>query len=450
MKLFLAFLCLSLVGVICCSAQHDESSEEDSSEEKDTRQPHFFGRHGGHGHHGHDHGHDHEHGHGHKHFGKCQGMEDVDLSDLAIDVDDLRKQFPKSSDSQENEIRSEGDGEEFSLEDIKTGMTENGMGVIRKLVILPSKKKIIAKIEKVSKSSGDFTSSLSGSMNSSVDAKTNGELKFEVDMTVIAPHGNMHGSLTGDAKVDAKSSTKFVKKGPLRIVETSSTADSDTKMSWSNDDLGKGEVEAKMTSSSKSGTALLSKKCFATGIWTKFNTSVDHSEVSSSIVGKGKGGAYTHLLFASKNGSVAVTFARVTMKTWLSIKGENYTLIGSQYIVVKSFTESISRPVKSEKKDELKMEISNEIKIRVEVKTKLSNGMKVYSTGGQVIFRNSKITVPQKEELEGQSLEGSEGEEETEAAATLMGSAHFRKQVQAEEILSNPAFVNSVIASAIN
>jgi len=345
---------------------------------------------------------------------------------------------------------------EVSLDDIKTSVTENGMGVIRKVVVLPSKKRIYAKIMKTIKAQGDFTTSVSGSMKTSVDANTGGKTTFGVDLQIFTPQVASHNTITGSANLLANSSTAWIKKGRINVLETKSTSNTGTTLSWSDDEdsslTAAGSMHANSSASSTSDTVILSKNCFASKIGVSFNTGASGTGWSSSVVGKGKGGVFTRVILSTANGtSVAWSFAKLSIKTHLEMKGGNWSATGSQKVTVRAFTETITRPVNASAENAPQnLEVSNEIKIRVEAKTFLSTGIKVYSTGGQILFRSSKINIPSGATTVDRHESNTEFERDDAETATMMVGSLIRKQVQADDILMNPSFVNSVIASAMN
>jgi hypothetical protein len=201
---------------------------------------------------------------------------------------------------------------------------------------------------------------------------------------------------------------------------------------------GAGEVELNITSavSSSADTLVMSKRCFGTKASSSFDSTMTGADWSAEITGTGKAGIYSHVLFSNKNGSSATwTFARVTVKSELAVEGKEHTV--SQYMVLKSFTETITRPVASAV-DGITLEVSTETKVRVEAKAKTSEGYKVYATGGELVQRKSTVLIP------GSML--GEGVEDAEVDHPLMGQESveivmanmIRSQVQAEEIIGNP------------
>jgi len=366
---------------------------------------------------------------------KCAGMEEVDLSEFNLHIEDLRQlelkraQEPDSSDILEDELYN----------DLKVSVIQYALGSERKLIITPNRTKIYTKTFKASDTRANLSTTITGSLNTTVTASTTGTENFNIDVTSYGK-GQLPSTLvTGDSEIQSNSSSKWVKKYRVNVLETEtkSSSDSRIKMAIQQSDQADDDVEVELNVSSSvssvARTLFVSKNCFGTKASSTFNTSIDGTGWSVNITGSGNAGVYSHVLFSNKNGSSATwTFAKVTIKAESQVKAKDV----SEYIVIKSFTETLTRPVPSDA-DGITIEVTAVTKIRVEVKSKVSGGYKVYASGGEVVQRKSKVVIPESMMVgEADQKEG----EHVLLSEDLVSANLVRSQIQAEEMISNPIF----------
>lgn len=343
----------------------------------------------------------------------CDGIEQVDLSDFNLEQEDIEKLVKKTIEDKTiqeilagSEVGEDDDEDDDLLNSntLKVSLNENGLGSVRKVIVTPDKKKLYTKTLKTSEASGILTTSISGTIKTSLNTNSNGDVGFKVDTNTYGNKNILdeHRTITGDLKVLSNATTKVVKKHKANVVETDSQSSSKGKISWEEENVGDEangnvnvDIQLDSTVNSHSGTVFLSKKCLASKSSSTFTSKLSGDKWNVHVDGTAKGRVYSHIFAADKNGSsVSWTFAKIFSTSKLSIVTGNETFSGSQHGTIKVFVETITRSLGNGEEDGKKMEISNEIKARVETKSTLDKGYKVYGSGGQVLFRNVILELP--------------------------------------------------------
>lgn len=394
----------------------------------------------------------------------CHGIEDVDLSEFNLGQNDLDKLMSKTLEDVaiqelqeveylETENTSEDD-EDDSGKTIKISVRENGLGAVRKVIVTPDHKKVYSKTMKTSETTGEFTTSVSPPSNSSYSVETDGNAKFEVEIDAFGERPEPHRNVIGEVQVSSNSTTKWVKKHRVNVLKTDTTSCSKGKISYaalengSSDEKLMLDMEISSDVHGNSDTVFLSKKCLASKTSSSFETELGSSDWKVNVDGKGRGGAYSHIFYADKNGSsVSWTFVKMTVSSKIKADVGNTSFTGSQYTKIRVFTETVTKPLLNlSTTNSMAVQVSNEIRIGVDTKSSLDNGYKIFSKGGQLLFRNTILQLPGIngiELIENGGLDNSLGNSHTSQEIVL---GLVRKQGEAENIMTLP-FVNSIMAS---